>query len=144
MFVAVLLLVLWPLVEIAVFLQVVSWFGVLNTLALMLVISLVGAWIVKRQGVGTIASMRAELDAGRIPAAQMVDGALLMAAGLLLLIPGFVTDAVGLLLLLPPVRSGVKVLLGRRFVLRVAHVHRTRPPRYPDDGPRWDPPELEP
>ena len=62
MFVVVLLLVLWPLVEIAVFLQVVAWIGVLETLALMVVISLCGAWLVKRQGIGTLARMRAELD----------------------------------------------------------------------------------
>ena len=54
-FVVILLLVLWPLVEIAVFLQVVSWIGVLETLALMVAISLCGAWLVKRQGVGTLA-----------------------------------------------------------------------------------------
>jgi UPF0716 protein FxsA len=143
-FVFILLLVLWPLVEIAVFLQVVQWIGVLDTLAVMLMISIGGAWIVKRQGVGTIARMRRELDAGRIPTGAMVDGGLLMVAGLLLLIPGFVTDAIGLLLLLPPVRAGVKLLLARRFVVRAARVRRTRPGPYPD-GPRsWQPPELEP
>jgi UPF0716 protein FxsA len=146
-FVVVLLLVLWPLVEIAVFLQVVQWIGVLDTLALMLLISLGGAWIVKRQGVGTMARMRAELDAGRVPAGPLVDGALLLVAGLLLLVPGFVTDAFGLLLLIPPVRAGVKAVLGRRFVVRARRRVRRAPPgpgRAPDDGNGWDPPELLP
>jgi UPF0716 protein FxsA len=149
-FVFVLLLVLWPVVEIAVFLQVVQWIGVLDTLGLLLLVSIGGAWIVKRQGVGTLARMRAELDAGRVPTATMVDGGLLMVAGLLLLIPGLVTDAFGLLLLLPPVRAGVRSVLRRRFAVRLLRVRRLRtrrgysePPRY-DDGPRWDPPELEP
>ena len=65
MFVVILLLLLWPIVEIAVFLQVVAWIGVLETLALMVAISLCGAWLVKRQGVGTLARMRAELDDDR-------------------------------------------------------------------------------
>ncbi|MFI5054194.1 MAG: FxsA family protein [Acidimicrobiia bacterium] len=144
MFVAILLLVLWPLVEIAVFLQVAHWIGVLDTLGLMLVISLGGAWIVKRQGVGTVARMRAELDAGRIPAGPLVDAALLMTAGVLLLVPGFITDGFGLLLLLPPVRALVKVWLGHRFALRVrGGVGRSTPGRFPDAHPDWEPPELE-
>jgi UPF0716 protein FxsA len=143
-FVFILLLVLWPLVEIAVFLQVAHWIGVFDTLALMLVISLGGAWIVKRQGVGTIARMRRELDAGRVPTGAMVDGGMLMMAGLLLLIPGFVTDAFGLLLLLPPVRAGVRLLLARRFVVRAARVRRQSPGRYRESSSEWQPPELEP
>jgi UPF0716 protein FxsA len=146
-FVVVLLLVLWPLVEIAVFLQVVQWIGVLDTLALMLLISIGGAWIVKRQGGGTMARMRAELDAGRVPAGPLVDGALLLVAGLLLLVPGFVTDAFGLLLLIPPVRGIVKVALGRRFAVRARRRVRGAPPGpgpAPDDERGWDPPELLP
>lgn len=115
MFVVVLLLILWPILEIAVFLQVVQWIGVLDTLLLMLVITLAGAWLVKRQGVGTLARMRAELDDGRVPTGPMTDGGLLGLAGLLLLVPGFVTDAFGLLLLLPPVRAGIRTWLRRRW-----------------------------
>jgi UPF0716 protein FxsA len=151
-FVVILLLVLWPLLEIAVFLQVVQWIGVLDTLALMLVIALGGAWLVKRQGVGTLARMRAELDAGRVPTGPMTDGGLLAVAGFLLLLPGFVTDAFGLLLLLPPVRAGVRSRLGRRFIVR-ARVRGRRPPNVgyldiedpgPGRSPGHDPPELLP
>ena len=150
MFVVVLLLVLWPLVEIAVFLQVVQWIGVLDTLLLMLVISLAGAWLVKRQGAGTLARMRAELDDGRVPTGPLTDGGLLGLAGFLLLVPGFVTDAFGLLLLLPPVRTGVRRGFGRRFGRRARwRVGRSGPPGYLDVDeaprpPRHDPPELMP
>ena len=147
MFVVVLLLVLWPIVEIAVFLQVVAWIGVLDTLALMVAISLCGAWVVKRQGIGTLARMRAELDDGRIPTGPMTDGGLLALAGFLLLIPGFVTDVFGLALLVPPVRRGVRRGLGHRFSVRAARARRVRTDyldveeadRYPHD-----PPELLP
>jgi len=131
-FVIVLLLVLWPVVEIAVFLQVVDWIGVLNTLAVMLAISICGAWMVKRQGVGTLARMRTELDDGRIPTGPMTDGGLLAAAGFLLLVPGFVTDVFGLALLVPPVRAGTQRWLGRRFTVRAGRVGRGRGPDYLD------------
>jgi UPF0716 protein FxsA len=151
-FIVVLLLVLWPVVEIAVFLQVVQWIGVLDTLLLMLVISLFGAWLIKRQGVGTLARMRAELDDGRIPTGPMTDGGLLAVAGFLLLVPGFVTDVFGFALLLPPVRAGVRAWLGRRFQVRVrGRVRRPSDPGYldideaqPPRPPPHDPPELLP
>jgi UPF0716 protein FxsA len=139
-----LLLILWPLVEIAVFLQVVHWIGVLDALALMLVVSLTGAWIVKRQGIGTVARMRAELDAGRVPARAMLDGALLLFAGMLLLLPGFVGDAFGLLLLLPPVRAVVKLWLARRFTVGARRAPRSSPGGpSPEGHRRWEPPELD-
>ncbi len=152
MFVVVLLLILWPIIEIAVFLQVVQWIGVLDTLGLMLLIALGGAWLVKRQGVGTLARMRRELDDGRIPTGPMTDGGLLAVAGFLLLVPGFVTDAFGLLLLLPPVRALVRTWLGRRFTVRT-QIQRRRSSGYldvdeapggPSDPYRPDPPELLP
>jgi UPF0716 protein FxsA len=148
-FVVLLLLLLWPIVEIAVFLQVVDWIGVLDTLGLMILISLFGAWMVKRQGLGTLARMRAELDDGRIPTGPMTDGGLLAAAGFLLLIPGFVTDVLGLALLVPPVRVGVRRGLRHRFTVRAARVRRGpgRDVLDVDEAPerhRPDPPELMP
>lgn len=147
MFVVVLLLLLWPIVEIAVFLQVAAWIGFLNTLAALVAISLCGAWLVKRQGIGTLARMRSELDDGRIPTGPMTDGGLLAIAGLLLLIPGFVTDVFGLALLVPPVRGGVRRWLGRRFSVRTARVRRSRPDYLEveeADRHRPEPPELLP
>ena len=127
MFVVILLLVLWPVVEIAVFLQVVTWIGVLNTFALMVAISLCGAWLVKRQGVGTLARMRAELADGRVPTGPMTDGGLLAAAGFLLLVPGFVTDIFGILLILPFTRPVARRVLTRLVSRRILDVRRPGP-----------------
>ena len=115
MFFLVALFIVVPLVEIAVLIQVGSWLGVVDTIGLLLLISILGAWLVKRQGTGLIRRVQSELAAGRVPASALVDGALLLVAGTLLLVPGFVTDAVGLLLLLPPVRAGVRSWLRRRW-----------------------------
>jgi UPF0716 protein FxsA len=119
MFVLLAALVVVPIAEIAVMVKVADWIGVGQMIALLLSISIVGAWIVKRQGTGTLRRIRAELDAGRVPGAHLVDGGLLLVAGFLLLVPGFITSFFGLLLLLPPVRAFVRRRLGRRFRPRV-------------------------
>ncbi len=102
--VLVLLLVVLPLTELYVIVQVGSAIGYPLTFLLLIACSLVGLWLVKREGVGTWRRAQAQLRAGEVPAGEVVDGAMLLAAGTLLLIPGFVTDALGAILLLPPVR----------------------------------------
>jgi UPF0716 protein FxsA len=140
------LLIAVPLVEIAVMIQVDQWIGALNTIGLLLVVSIGGVFLVKHQGVGVFRRIRGALDAGRVPGPELLDAALLLVAGLLLVIPGFVTDFFGLLLLLPPVRALVRGFLRRRLVVRVAtHPYQYRrtidPPAIggpPGDGPPFD------
>jgi UPF0716 protein FxsA len=119
----VLLFIALPIAEIAVIIKVGSWLGVGETIALLLGVSLLGIWLVKRQGIGVLRRMREQTNAGRVPGTEIVDGALLLLAGALLIPPGFITDAAGLLLLLPPVRAGIRILtrrrLGRRVIRRV-------------------------
>ena len=106
----------------------------------------------KRQGTGTLRKIRAELDAGRVPGAHLVDGGLLLLAGFLLLVPGFITSFFGLLLLLPPVRAFVRGRLGRRFrprrVVSYSVGGRTGRPSTQSSRPSNDTPrdylELEP
>jgi UPF0716 protein FxsA len=129
-FFLVVLFVVFPLVELAVIIQVGQWIGVLDTLALLLVLSVGGAWIVKRQGLGVLRRIRGEVAAGGVPTAALIDGALIGFAGVLLLAPGFVTDAFGLLLLLPPVRGLMRVWLRRRFAVRATR----RGPQGPHGG----------
>jgi len=117
------LLILVPVVELAVFIQVASAFGVWNTVAVLIAISLIGFWIVRRQGAGLWRRAQLQLDAGRMPGKEAVDGFLVLCAGILLLVPGFVTDALGLMLLIPPVRTGVRALVTRRWRGRVEIIH---------------------
>jgi UPF0716 protein FxsA len=119
------LFVIVPLVELAVFVQVASSFGVWNTVAVLLAVSLIGAWIVKRQGMSVWRRAQVQMNAGRVPAKEVVDGFLILCAGGLLLVPGFVTDALGLLLLLPPVRAALRVLMTRRWTGRVQVIRAT-------------------
>lgn len=107
-----------PIVEIAVIIWVGGLIGALNTIALLIILSIGGVWLVKREGLGVIRRFRAQLGAGKVPSKELGDGALITIAGALLVIPGFVTDFIGLLLLLPPVRSGVRALAVARFTAR--------------------------
>lgn len=109
-----------PLAELAVILQVGQWLGVANTLVLLVLVSVVGAWMAKREGLGVLRRIRQQLDLGRVPGAELVDGFLVLFAGALLLTPGFLTDCLALLLLIPPVRAAVRRTLRRRFARRMA------------------------
>jgi UPF0716 protein FxsA len=112
------------LVEIYLFVLVGQAIGALNTIALVILISFVGAWLTKREGLGLIPRIRAQLDAGRMPTDELVDGVLILAGGIMLVVPGFITDACGLLLLFPPTRAVARRVLRSRF--RV-YTFRSRP-----------------
>ena len=104
-----------PLLEIAVFIQVGGWLGQWPTLALVVLSALVGTWELRAQGLATLARARAVIDSGRMPTREIFDGACLLIAGVLLITPGFVTDAVGLLLFVPAVRAYLRRLLAARI-----------------------------
>jgi UPF0716 protein FxsA len=98
--------------------------GVLNTIALMILISMIGGAVVKRAGLGVVRRAQATIAEGGTPHRELVDGLLLLFAGILLVVPGFVTDAVGLVLLLPPVRALLRVWLVRSFKRRTSYAVR--------------------
>lgn len=104
-----------PILELYVIVQVAQGFGVLPTVAGVIVVSTVGAWLCKRQGAGLFRKVQQQLNEGQLPTATVVDGFLVLFAGALLLTPGFLTDLVGLGLLLPPIRAVVRTLLLARF-----------------------------
>jgi UPF0716 protein FxsA len=148
-------LLLLPVAELAVMIWVGQWIGVWETIALLLMVSFLGAWIVKRQGAGAWRRIRDELGVGRIPTTAILDGALLLTAGVLFLVPGFVTDIAAVVLLLPPTRALVRGTVGRRVRISasVGGVAPGRSPRGdvfdvdshptpPRPGPHDDRPEL--
>jgi UPF0716 protein FxsA len=117
--VLVVLFIVVPILELAVIIQVGQSIGVLNTIGLLLLVSLVGSWLVKREGLGVWRRFRQQMESGRVPGREVADGAMIMLAGALLVSPGFITDCVGVLLLLPPVRAAVRAGLLRKITLRV-------------------------
>lgn len=108
-----------PLVELALIIKVGAEIGVLNTVGLLILSSIVGGWLMKREGLGVVRRIQASVAAGRVPGAELVDAFLILFGGALMLAPGFLTDLAGMALLLPPVRALVRGVLRRRFATRV-------------------------
>jgi len=99
------LFVVAPLAELAVIVQVAGTVGVLNTIGLLIAVSVLGAWLAKREGLGVLRRIQAALDRGRLPSREVADGGLILLAGALMIAPGFISDCLALLLLIPPTRA---------------------------------------
>jgi UPF0716 protein FxsA len=112
-----LLFLVVPIVELYVLIRVGAVIGAIPTIGLTIVTAVLGAALVRIQGLAVLSRVREAVDRGDVPAIEMLDGALLLAAGFTLLLPGFFTDALGLLLLVPPLRRQVV----SRFVHIVPH-----------------------
>ncbi len=110
-----LLLIVAPLVELWVIIQVADVIGGWETIALLIVESAIGAWLLKSQGFATLGRMQRALDEGRIPSKELVDGFLLMVAGALMLAPGFIGDLLGFALIIPVTRMPFRALVLRRI-----------------------------
>ena len=121
-----LILIALPLAEIAVFILIGEEIGVWPTVTLVFLSAFAGLMLLRIQGFVTLTRVRAALNRGETPAAELFRGACLLVAGILLLIPGFLTDAVALLLLLPPVRDGLGWALSRRVGRTDVHVWSDR------------------
>jgi len=111
----VIVFILVPLAELAVLIAVGDWIGLVPTLILLLAVSVVGAWLAKREGLAAWRRFQLALAEGRMPTVEVADGAMILLAGALLLTPGFLSDVIGVLLLLPPTRA-----LARRVAPRLA------------------------
>jgi UPF0716 protein FxsA len=109
-----------PIIELYLLIRVGKLIGALPTVALLLLISLAGAWLVRSQGFVILRRIQEELAMGRLPAAGLLDGALVLLGGLLLLTPGFFSDVVGLFFIIPPTRAVIKQFLGLWIQNRLA------------------------
>jgi len=96
-----------PIVEIGLFIQVGGWIGLWPTLGIVVLTAIAGTALMRAQGLATLAELQRRMNAGENPTGLLAHGAMILVAGVLLLTPGFFTDAVGFLLLLPPVRAAI-------------------------------------
>lgn len=100
-----LIFIIIPLTELAVFAAVSEHIGIVTTLLLAFLTALIGGTIVRHQGLSVIFRMRESMQRGGMPLNELFDGACLIAAGAMLITPGFVTDTAGGLLLIPAFRQ---------------------------------------
>lgn len=126
----ILLFTIVPLAELYILIKIGTHIGGFNTLLLVVMTAVLGAWLARLQGLRTLQKIQLSLSQGQIPAEELIDGVLILAGGILLLTPGVLTDVFALVLLFPSTRTYFKRWLRRRFDRRVAsadvrlHYHR--------------------
>jgi len=128
----VVLFIVVPIAELAVIIQVGQLIGVWWTIAILVADSILGSVLMRSQGRVAWRRFNEAMRAGRPPAREVLDGALVIFGGALLLTPGFISDLLGLLLLIPPTRAVVRTVLARRLVRRMV---ARAPGRTPRPGP---------
>ena len=138
MFFLIALFIVVPIAELYVIFKIGDSIGWLPTLALLVIDSIAGWWLLKSQGRTVWQRFQTTMQAGRVPHREVVDGVLVIFGGAFLLTPGFITDIFGFLLLLPPSRAVFRRFLirrgGRMFGISVATGRRSTPAARQD----WD------
>lgn len=124
--VLVLLFLVVPLAELYVIIQVGQAFGALNTIALLIIISATGAWLVKREGMSVWKRFQRQVESGAVPGKEIADGVMILFAGALLMSPGFLTDILAIALLLPPVRAVIRGVLMKQAAKRAGIIRVQR------------------
>jgi UPF0716 protein FxsA len=127
-----------PIAELAVIIQVGEAIGVWWTIAILIADSILGSQLMRSQGRAVWRRFNAALQAGRAPAREVVDGALVLFGGALLLTPGFITDIFGLLLLLPPTRAVIRRVFLRQVMRRITVTMAAGPRMPPRSAGRRD------
>ncbi len=103
-----------PLTEVAIFVQIGGEIGFLPAIVLAVLAGIAGLAVLRRQSFATLARARESIEADEVPVAEVFDGVCLLLAGVMLLIPGFLTDVLGALLLVPALRRRLRASLGAR------------------------------
>lgn len=123
-----LLFTLIPIIELMILIDLGTSIGLAPTLGVVILTGALGAWAARTQGFYVVSRIQSEMAAGRLPGAEMVEGAMVLVGGVLLLTPGLLTDAAGFALMVPAVRAVVRSWLMRKFEKMIdegkVHVYR--------------------
>ena len=114
-----------PLIEIYLLVQVGGVIGVLPTILLVVLTAVLGAFLLRQQGLSTLARFQQSMGQGRLPATELLEGVILLVGGALLMTPGFFTDTMGFLCLLPPSRKLLVAALVKRVQIQGMHTQGT-------------------
>lgn len=120
MFIKLLILfTLVPIIELYVLIEASHQIGIGATIAMIFLTGIAGAYLARTQGFNIVTRIQSELNQGHLPAEELMDGAVILAGGLLLLTPGFCTDLTGFILLTPVTRQFIKGWLKKWLDLKV-------------------------
>ncbi len=111
------LFIVMPIVEMTILIKVGAAIGALNTVGLVLLTAVIGAALLRQQGLSTLLKANQRLNSGELPAREVAEGLILAVGGALLLTPGFVTDAIGFLCLMPGSRHWLAGQALKRMVV---------------------------
>lgn len=131
----ILILVAVPIIEIALFIELGGWVGLWPTIALVIITAILGGVLLRMQGFAAMQRLQASVAEGGDPRGPLAHGVMILVAGLLMLTPGFFTDAVGFSLLIPPVRSALIAWIGPKLAARAVYMG---PDGRPQGRPRPD------
>ena len=120
MFYLFLIFVLVPVIELTLLIKVGSIIGILNTITIILLTAMIGAYMVRLEGLGVLSRIQQNMQDGVFPAEELINGAMILVAGALLLTPGFFTDVVGFLMVFPVSRNFIKRIARRYIEKRVS------------------------
>lgn len=120
-------LLAWPAAEIAMFIKVSQWIGLLGAVLGIVLSGMAGLALLRRQGLSTATRARSMMSEGRMPVVEMFDTACLGVAAMLLILPGYLTDILAIALLLPPVRLGLRLWLGTVVLRRAVQAGMASP-----------------
>jgi len=109
-----LLFIVVPAVELLILIQMGRWIGTFPTVGLIVVTGIIGAYLTRQQGLQVWRRVQQEMQSGQMPGGTLLEGAMILVAGAVLLTPGILTDALGFLLLIPPTRKLISGLIGRQ------------------------------
>lgn len=127
-----LLFTLVPVLELTILIRIGRHIGAFPTVLGVLGVGMLGAWLARREGFRALSRVRQDLAEGRLPGDSTLDAVLILMAGVLMIVPGLLTDVAGILLLIPPGRAWIRNWLKRRFQGRFTLVHfppdAVRPP----------------
>ncbi len=124
-----LLFTLLPVIELAILIKVGTVIGTLNTITLVIGTAVVGSFMVRKEGIGVVYRFQRNMREGIFPAEELIDGAMVLVAGALLVTPGFVTDIIGFLLVFPVSRRRIKILVRRHIEKKISssiNIHTRR------------------
>lgn len=127
-----LLFTIAPAIELGILIYAGSYIGALNTLVIVVLTALAGSILVRHEGIEVLRRFQANLYQGAFPSEEILDGAMVLVSGALLLTPGFITDIIGLMLVIPASRELIKPIIKKYIKGKLLVIH---PPR--DGGPDW-------
>jgi UPF0716 protein FxsA len=116
-----LLFTLVPVIELSLLIKIGSIIGLFNTITIVILTAMIGAYMVRTEGFGIMTRMQRDMQQGVFPAEELINGAMILVAGALLLTPGFFTDIIGFLMVFPVSRNVIKRIAKRYIEKRVSN-----------------------